>query len=272
MATWRLANSLTVLRNQINDFARKRSKLSDGTIGNAAHQAEDSDHNPNSLGVVCALDITNDPAGGLDAHALADRFLAVRHPNLRYIISNHRIAGAWTNWRWTAYTGSSDPHVNHIHISVGVGSDGHAQPGTYDDQTLWNVKGVEDMRSMTRDEVIWNYRLIFGQDPSEQEINGYVNNGWDYIADNEDMKRYAANNGLGYYQYRERMEKALAAVTAQANELAQRPTQENFNALQAQIKACNQTMAELQQEKTDNEQKATGFLHVLANILKKLKP
>lgn len=144
--TWRLAGSLDELRKEINAAYPNRSTVSDGTIGDAAHQAVPSDHNPNAQGVVCALDITHDPAH-LDAHALADRLLAVRHPDLKYLISNRRIAGAWTNWQWTAYSGTSDPHINHIHVSVGVGDDG-ASTQPYDDLNKWNVtdQGVDDMK------------------------------------------------------------------------------------------------------------------------------
>jgi hypothetical protein len=134
---WRLAYSLDQLRAQINAAYPNRSKASDGTIGDAAHASRASDHNPNALGVVCAIDITNDPANGLDIHAVAERIRTNRHPNLKYIISNRRIAGAWTSWNWATYSGSN-PHEKHVHFSVGVGSEGQSkQP--YDDRTNWNI-------------------------------------------------------------------------------------------------------------------------------------
>lgn len=135
---WRLAKSLVRLRDQVNATYPNRNKASDGTIGDAAHQAVASDHNPNSEGVVCALDLTNSPETGFDAHALADRLLANRHPDLKYIISNRRIAGAWTGWKWSSYTGTSDPHTNHIHISVGIGEDGQSRE-PYDDTNDWSA-------------------------------------------------------------------------------------------------------------------------------------
>lgn len=135
--SWRLAGSLVKLRDQVNAKYPNRSKASDGTIGDAAHAAVASDHNENSAGVVCALDITHSPQTGFDAHALADRLLANRHPNLKYLISNKRIAGDWTGWRWVYY-GGSNPHTSHIHISVGRGDDGRSQP-PYDDTHEWAV-------------------------------------------------------------------------------------------------------------------------------------
>lgn len=135
--TWRLAKSLSTLRSQVNAAYPNRSKVSDGTIGDAAHQATASDHNPNRNGVVCALDLTHDPAGGFDAHALAEHLRLNRHPNLRYIISNARIAGYWNNWQWTPSSG----HFKHIHVSVGTHnvSDGQTYDN-YDSLKEWNIK------------------------------------------------------------------------------------------------------------------------------------
>lgn len=135
----RRAYSLDTLVAQINAAYPNRSKASDGWLGDAAHQAVASDHNPNAQGVVTAQDITHSPQTGFDAHALADRLRVNRHPNLKYIISNKRIAGAFNGWQWQPYSGSN-PHDKHIHISVGVGPDGKStQP--YDDRVQWNIKG-----------------------------------------------------------------------------------------------------------------------------------
>lgn len=163
MAAWRVAESLLTLRDQVNAFAPNRSKISDGFIGDASHAAVPSDHNPNQYGVVCAYDITHDPKNGLDAHALADRLLQRRHPNLKYIISNGRIAGDWANYKWTKYRGI-DPHDTHIHISVGTGEDGKSNP-PYDDKNLWNV---EDMSkdAITKEEYIELHKAFTGQEPT----------------------------------------------------------------------------------------------------------
>lgn len=134
---WRAANSLIRLRDQVNAAYPNRNKASDGVIGDATHAASASDHNPNASGVVCALDLTHDPANGFDAHALVDRLRVNRHPNMKYLISNRRIAGSWTGWAWVAYDGSNS-HSNHVHISVGVGVDG-ASRAPYDDTTDWSI-------------------------------------------------------------------------------------------------------------------------------------
>lgn len=119
---WRLANSLDQLRKQVNSTWPNRSKASDGTIGDTAHSARASDHNPNSAGVVQALDITHDPAGGCDAGKLAELLRLSKDPRIKYIISNKRIAASYaTNgalpWAWRPYAGTN-PHNKHCHVSV----------------------------------------------------------------------------------------------------------------------------------------------------------
>lgn len=159
---WRLAKALVTLREQVNVAYPKRSKLSDGTIGDQAHASRPSDHNPNGAGVVCGLDITHDPANGCDAHALAETLRTHRHPNLKYIISNSRIASSREGWKWRTYSGTNK-HNKHIHVSVGVGSDGQSkQP--YDDTTPWTIKGGVAMSAdaLTKEEVTVAHQLIFG--------------------------------------------------------------------------------------------------------------
>jgi len=101
--SWRLARSLVVLRQQVNDLSPNRSKVSDGTVGDLAHSRRKSEHNPDSKGRVRALDLTHDPAHGVDSHALAEALLASRDPRILYIISRGRIAsgaGGKQPWSW----------------------------------------------------------------------------------------------------------------------------------------------------------------------------
>lgn len=212
---WRLAKSLETLRNQVNEAYPNRSKASDGTIGDAAHAATASDHNPNSQRVVCALDLTHDSNNGFDVHTLADRLRINRHPNLKYIISNSRICGAWTNWEWQRYTGIN-PHTSHAHFSVGVGPDGQSQP-PYDDTTKWNIGG-----SMTKDQIIWNYRLIGGREPTSQEVDYWVDQvkkGRSYESVTEEHKHFFDKNGQGYNKYRKDSEKKIASMKKENDSL-----------------------------------------------------
>jgi hypothetical protein len=96
-------------------MAPRRSRLSDGSIGDAAHSARSSDHNPYA-GYVHALDITHDPRRGMDIHAHA-RNIAARHDaRIEYIISNWQIWERETG-RWRKYTGTNG-HTKHAHFSV----------------------------------------------------------------------------------------------------------------------------------------------------------
>lgn len=142
---WRPAHSLEVLRDEVNARWPNRDKASDGVIGDAAHAATASDHNPNQYGVVCAFDITHDPANGPDGAVLAEMLRVNQHPDVKYVIWDHRLFSRYgaTPFQWRPYSGA-DPHTNHVHVSVGVGPDGHsAQP--YDDLTPPWLTGGTDM-------------------------------------------------------------------------------------------------------------------------------
>lgn len=115
---WRVAKSLDTLLAQINAAYPNRSKAADGAIGDTAHAASVSDHNPDQYGVVRARDYTHDPDHGFDAHAMADHLIASRDPRIKYVISRGRIASATISpWVWRTYTGSNR-HDHHAHVSV----------------------------------------------------------------------------------------------------------------------------------------------------------
>ena len=152
--SWRLARSLVGLRLEADTVAPRRSHTGDGTIGNTAHAARASRHNPNAAGVVCALDLTHDPANGLDTYSLFDWLRTHPHPCLEYVISNRRIASRGRGWTSRPYTGAS-PHDHHIHIAVGRGLERNAQP-PYDDAATWGLStwrfGAEEEDEMTEEE------------------------------------------------------------------------------------------------------------------------
>src|SRR5262245_48269452 len=102
----RIAKALDILRSQMNAKYPNRSKVSDGWIGDQANAGRTSDHNPNSEGVVTALDITHDPAHGLDTWKLADILRNCKDPRIKYVISNGRIfSSAVSPWQWRPYSG-----------------------------------------------------------------------------------------------------------------------------------------------------------------------
>lgn len=118
-----IALSIQTLLSQVNVYAPHRNRASDGTIGDARHQAEGSlsDHNPWYNNTVTAVDITHDPAGGWDGQWLADSLVSSGDPRIKYIIWNRFIyenrPGFQGSRRWVSYTGT-DPHTSHVHLSV----------------------------------------------------------------------------------------------------------------------------------------------------------
>lgn len=107
-----LAPSLVRLRSEVNALWPRRSKASDGWIGDTAHSARKSDHNPDysAGGIVRAIDVTN---AGIDVDAFVSS--VIRDVRTRYVITRGRI---WTREAgWRKYTGPNGHH-HHVHISV----------------------------------------------------------------------------------------------------------------------------------------------------------
>jgi hypothetical protein len=109
---WYLAPSLGVLRAEVNARWPQRDKTSDGTIGDAAHQATRSDHNPNSRESVDAWDMDKD---GVDVNEVIAAFQ--KHPSAHYWIWQRQIADKDDGWRRRPYSGSN-PHDKHVHFSI----------------------------------------------------------------------------------------------------------------------------------------------------------
>lgn len=116
--SWRLARSLVTFRDQVNKKWPTRDKSWDGTIGDTAHAARKSDHNPDSDGVVKAIDITHDPAHGLNAGVLAESLRMSKDDRIAYIIWNRHISNPDIDGgAWRRYDGKN-PHDHHMHLSV----------------------------------------------------------------------------------------------------------------------------------------------------------
>lgn len=136
-----LAPALKQLRDQVNARWPTRSKASDGWIGDTAHGARKSDHNPNAKGCVTAIDITHDPRNGFDSYRFADLMLKDQDPRLEYIISKGRIGSGPRGpepGKWRKYTGAN-PHDHHVHFSVDDKDD-------YPDQAQpWDLDAVPNL-------------------------------------------------------------------------------------------------------------------------------
>lgn len=139
MAEWRVAKSLLKLREQFNTMSPRRNKSADGTIGDAAHASRSSDHNPwvkdGKQGVVTALDITHDPANGVNIGVIAEHMRIAKDPRLKYVIANGQIFSSTTSpWQWRKYTGTN-PHRAHFHTSV------NSTKNHYDNDKPWSLPG-----------------------------------------------------------------------------------------------------------------------------------
>lgn len=130
----RLARCLITLYDQVDARWPHRSKAIDGSIGDEKHQVRVSDHNSGADGVVEAIDITHDPAGGFDSYKFAETLRLARDPRVEYVISNGRIfyAGGKQAWQWQRYTG--DPHSAHVHVSC------QPDPAVYDIASPWVIE------------------------------------------------------------------------------------------------------------------------------------
>ena len=120
---WKLAPALQRLLDQLDFAYPKRSTKHDGDIGDAAHAARKSDHNPNKHGFVNAIDITHDPKSGPDCDQLAMLLQRSRDPRISYVIWKRRIMRSYPkldapmSWEWYPYNGEN-PHDKHLHVSV----------------------------------------------------------------------------------------------------------------------------------------------------------
>jgi hypothetical protein len=117
----RLSKAAEQLRSEINAKYPKRDKRSDGWIGDTAHNARKSDHNPDKNGWVRAIDIDSDLVKGSSKESwlLAEKIKMIAlkgDKRISYIIHQQRIASPRQNWAWRVYKGSN-PHVSHMHIS-----------------------------------------------------------------------------------------------------------------------------------------------------------
>jgi hypothetical protein len=122
--SWKPVSGVTVMRDQINKRWENRDKRSDGILGDSAHQARISDHNPDSQNYVHAVDIDEDLRGSKNDNIwLADQIIAYARMKrggsgrLKYVVYEDQIAsGTYANHFWT-WRGDHYGHEMHMHIS-----------------------------------------------------------------------------------------------------------------------------------------------------------
>lgn len=121
---WTLAPALATLRAEVNARWPNRSKAYDGTIGDTAHQARISEHNPDALGVVRAIDLD---INGVNVQQLLNA--VIRDDRVHYVIHNRLIYSRTNGWKARNYTGAS-AHTRHVHISLRNRTSEKATPAT----------------------------------------------------------------------------------------------------------------------------------------------
>ena len=116
------------LRSQIDSKWPKRDKRSDGWIGDPAHAARVSDHNPDRYGIVHAIDIDENLGegtwrNGKAAQRLADQLVAYAASGLpgsdriAHVVYEDKVASGTYRSSWWKWRGKGYGHTAHIHVS-----------------------------------------------------------------------------------------------------------------------------------------------------------
>lgn len=110
--SWYVAPALLQWRKETDALWPERNKASDGFLGDAAHSARDSQHNPNDRGSVNACDTG---IIGIDPYRLVN--VAIKDSRTWYVIYNHTIWSRTNNFRPQKYNGVNG-HEHHVHVSI----------------------------------------------------------------------------------------------------------------------------------------------------------
>lgn len=164
MTVFHVAASLQTLLHEVNARWPNRDTSSDGALGDAAHAARESDHNPDydfptsspRYGVVRARDIDRD---GIDMPLLLEelhRECVRPNPRVAYVIFNHRMMRSYPKTigdrtyqpgEWVPYDGPN-PHEGHVHVSV------NHTAAAEDDTSTWFHESEDDMTPQQADRML----------------------------------------------------------------------------------------------------------------------
>jgi hypothetical protein len=144
---WYAAPALLTLRDETNTAYPDRDKASDGIIGDAAHQATTSDHDPDwrsiPPGCVRAIDLDSNGPLGVTTPLVKDVLAAtIGDPRVWYVIWDGKIYSRTYGWAARVYVGAS-PHKEHVHVSL-QGANGISEQAAHDlafDTSPWDLGG-----------------------------------------------------------------------------------------------------------------------------------
>lgn len=150
---WHLNRALTNYRTVVNDTYPTRDKESDGTIGDPAHAARTSDHNPDADGSVDAWDMDIEVNGkGKAWKADVERLKGVfeAHPSSSYWIHNDQISRRSEGWvpKSYAYAGPDrNRHTQHVHWNTRSSHENSTAP--------WIIPTTDQEDDVTPEEHNW---------------------------------------------------------------------------------------------------------------------
>ena len=154
--------SLVTLTNELRAHYGNPARTYEFVTGYKA-PSNFSGHNPDSNGVVHAVDIFTDDHGNIpeaEGRALAERLRLVGKATGRFAYLIHdmsagapqpMIAGDHTGWLWAAY-GGADAHSDHIHLSIADGYWGdpcNVPAYVTNDTSRWGVTGGANPQANT---------------------------------------------------------------------------------------------------------------------------
>lgn len=212
----------TTLVGEVDWLAPGRDRASDGTIGDAAHQAESSDHNPDDTpGVVTpysdADSVPEVHARDIDAsgpwpgawsmerivETVVSRHRAGLDARLQYAIYDRRI---WSrSWGWTQrdYTGPN-PHDKHAHFSFRYGS-GSGATNPENDTKPWGIRAAREAEvdAMTPEDRSWlasTVRAIVAEEVDKRagDIVRRYNPDGSWVAPDDSNPRMTVASGVEY--------------------------------------------------------------------------
>lgn len=139
---WRCAKAILLLLEQLDDNFPTRNRRWDGIFADQTLCPAETDHCPtlviDGLGIVAAVDITDDKESGCDLQSIVCELADSYDPRIKHIIFDRKIFRSYSTKNqypensWGAFNGKN-PHNEHAHISL------INDPYLADDKHPWKI-------------------------------------------------------------------------------------------------------------------------------------